>query len=129
MNREQAKELLPIIQAFAAGETIEVRCKSKYNPGEWIETTTPSFDIVSHEYRIKPKPKYRPFANLEECWQEMQKHNPFGWIKYKTDNVYSFIVKVDKDYVYLAVNEYWSFETLLKKYTFADDTPFGIKEE
>lgn len=129
MNREQAKELLPIIQAFAAGETIEVRRKSKYNPGEWIETTTPSFDIVSHEYRIKPKPKYRPFANLEECWQEMQKHNPFGWIKYKTDNVYSFIVKVDKDYVYLAVNEYWSFETLFKKYTFADDTPFGIKEE
>lgn len=54
MNREQAKELLPIIQAFAEGKTIEIRSNSKYNPGEWIETATPTFDIKSHEYRIKP---------------------------------------------------------------------------
>lgn len=126
MDREHAKELLPIIQAFAEGKAIQ----SRYINGSniWLNDNNLSFgDGV--EYRIKPEPKYRPFANVEECWQEMQKHNPFAWIKYKTDNVYSFIVKVDKDYVYLAVNEYWSFETLLKKYTFADDTPFGIKEE
>lgn len=126
MDREHAKELLPIIQAFAEGKAIQSRYINGSNT--WLNDNNLSFgDGV--EYRIKPEPKYRPFANVEECWQEMQKHNPFGWIKYKTDNVYSFIVKVDKDYVYLAVNEYWSFETLLKKYTFADDTPFGIKEE
>ena len=125
MNREHAKELLPIIRAFAEGKSIEF--KDSY--GKWIKSDLLAFDLPLKNYRIKPKPKYRPFVNVEECWQEMQKHNPFGWIKYKTDNVYSFIVKVDKDYVYLAVNEYWSFDTLLKKYTFADGTPFGIKEE
>lgn len=129
MNREQAKELLPIIQAFAEGKTIEIRRNSKYNPGEWIETATPTFDIKSHEYRIKPEPKYRSFANAEECWQEMKKHEPFGWVKYKTDDVYSFICKVEEDRCYFAVNVYWAFDTILEKYTFADGTPFGIKEE
>ena len=129
MDRKQAKELLPIIQAFAEGKTIEIRSNSKYNPGEWIETATPTFDIKSHEYRIKPEPKYRSFANAEECWQEMQKHQPFGWVKYKTDDVYSFICKVEEDRCYFAVNVYWAFDTILEKYTFADGTPFGIKEE
>lgn len=126
MNRKETAERIEIMQAFVDGKQIEF----KDSMGRWCEAKNPLWNWDSErKYRIKPKPKYRPFANLEECWQEMQKHNPFGWIKYKTDNVYSFIVKVDKDYVYLAVNEYWSFETLFKKYTFADDTPFGIKEE
>lgn len=129
MDRKQAKELLPIIQAFAEGKTIEIRRNSKYNPGEWIETATPTFDIKSHEYRIKPEPKYRSFANAEECWQEMKKHEPFGWVKYKTDDVYSFICKIEEDRCYFAVNVYWAFDTILEKYTFADGTPFGIKEE
>lgn len=126
MNRKETAERIKIMQAFVDGKQIEFKdCM-----GRWCKAENPLWNWDSGgKYRIKPKPKYRPFVNVEECWQEMQKHNPFGWIKYKTDNVYSFIVKVDKDYVYLAVNEYWSFETLLKKYTFADDTPFGIKEE
>lgn len=126
MNRKETAERIEIMQAFVDGKQIEF----KDSMGRWCEAKNPLWNWDSErKYRIKSKPKYRPFANVEECWQEMQKHNPFGWIKYKTDNVYSFIVKVDKDYVYLAVNVYWSFETLLKKYTFADDTPFGIKEE
>lgn len=60
MNRQEAKELLPIIQAFAEGKTIEFRTNSI---SKWIETTTPKFDLL-HEYRIKPEPKYRPFAML-----------------------------------------------------------------
>lgn len=118
MNRSQAKELLPIIQAFADGKAIEVRSNSKYNPGEWLETTTPTFDIKFHEYRIKPEPKYRPFANTEECWQEMQKHQPFGWVK--TDEGYEQIWHVNKGD---------DFNGTLETSTFADGTPFGIKEE
>lgn len=118
MNRQQAKDILPILQAFAEGKTIEVRSNSKYNPGEWIETTNPSFDIKSHEYRIKPEPKYRPFSNAEECWQEMQKHRPFGWVK--TDEGYEQIWHVNKGD---------DFNATLKTCTFADGTPFGIKEE
>lgn len=76
MNREQAKKLLPIIQAFAEGKTLEFRNKSFK---EWTEIDNPSFDPTITNYRIKPEP-YRPFENKEECWQEMQKHQPFGWV-------------------------------------------------
>lgn len=123
MNREQAKELLPIIQAFAEGKTIEY-----YSDGNWSEDKDFIFIGKAQNYRIKPEPKYRPFKNVEECWQEMQKHQPFGWLKHKTGNVYSFISKIDKNCCYFAMNVYWGFDTLFKTKTFIDGTPFGIKE-
>lgn len=125
MNRIQAKELLPIIQAFAEGKTILVQ-----DDIDWCYLGNESdFNLNPQRYRIKPEPKYRPFANAEECWQEMQKHQPFGWLKNKTDNVYSFISKIDKDCCYFAVNVHRGFDTLFKTKTFIDGAPFGIKEE
>lgn len=129
MNREQAKKLLPIIQAFAEGKTIQVKASDGLWYGREGENCEFNFNADPQMYRIKSKPKYRPFANAEECWQEMQKHQPFGWLKHKTDNVYSFISKIDKDCCYFAVNVYWGFDTLFKTKTFIDGTPFGIKEE
>lgn len=125
MNRQQAKDLLPIIQAFAEGKVVEM----KTSKGNWEVQEEMSFVLAPQKYRIKPSPKYRPFANAEECWQEMQKHQPFGWLKHKTDNVYSFISKIDKDCCYFAVNVYWGFDTLFKTKTFIDGAPFGIKVE
>ena len=125
MNREQAKKLLPIIQAFAEGKTILVQ-----EDMDWRYLGDDAgFNLNPLRYRIKPEPKYRPFNNAEECWQEMQKHESFGWVKHKTDNVYSFICKVEKDRCYFAVNVYWAFDTIFEKYAFADGTPFGIKED
>ena len=89
MNRQQAKELLPIIQAFAEGKTIQ----SKYINGSntWWDDNNLSFgDGV--EYRIKPEPKYRPFKDAEECWQEMLKHQPFGWVRAKNEENDYFII-------------------------------------
>ena len=125
MNRQQAKDLLPIIQAFAEGKTIMVQ-----EDIDWCYLGNESdFNLNPQRYRIKQEPKYRPFKDAEECWQEMQKHQPFGWLKHKTDNVYSFISKIDKDCCYFAVNVYWGFDTLFKTKTFIDGAPFGIKEE
>lgn len=123
MNRQQAKDLLPIIQAFAEGNTIEFRIKDGEEPNglrgwEWEEVDIPTFDTRRYEYRIKPEPKYRPFANAEECWQEMLKHQPFGWVK--TDEGYEQVWHVNKGD---------DFNATLKTCTFADGTPFGIKEE
>lgn len=115
MNREQAKELLPIIQAFVEGKTIEFR---ERGCTLWTESVSPIFNFAIFEYRIKPSLKYRPFANAEECWQEMQKHQPFGWVK--TNEGYEQIWHVNKG------ND---FNATLKTCTFADGTPFGIKEE
>jgi len=82
-------------------------------------------------YRIKPEVKCRSFKNAEECWQEMSKHQPFGWIKCKKG--YFNIVYVDDDYAYLADPDGSSILLASKNSyqdnTFADGTPFGIKEE
>ena len=121
MNRQQARDFLPIIQAFAEGKIIQVRTNSI---SKWIETTTPAFDLL-HEYRIKPEPKYRPFVDKEECWQEMLKHQPFGWIKYK-EVTKSLITEVSS--IGIKADKIYYFQEAEKVFTFADGTPFGIKE-
>lgn len=129
MNRQEAKELLPIIQAFAEGKTIQSRFINGSNT--WWDDNNLSFgDGV--EYRIKPEPKYRPFKDAEECWAEMQKHQPFGWLYNKPNNQYYYITTLDNygivttpfDEVYY--EKYTDF--IKRKTTFADGTPFGIKE-
>ena len=116
MNRKEAAELFPIIQAYAEGKAIESRC-IKGDASLWYDDEDPSFDN-DFEYRIKPEPKFRPFKNAEECWQEMQKHQPFGWIK--TDSGYEPIWHV---------NECDDFNATFEYSTFADCTPFGVKVE
>ena len=73
MNRQQAKELLPIIQAFAEGKTIQV--KGPYN--RWYDYESKNcnlkFDSNPQNYRIKTEPKYRSFNDVKECWKKMQK--------------------------------------------------------
>ena len=122
MTREEAKELIPIIQAFADGKTIEF-----FKQGEWIELNNPDFMWSADKYRIKPEPKYRPFKNREECWQEMLKHQPFGWIKENNSNRYRLITEVNG--LSIKVKEGCLFTDDIKYYTFADGTPFGIKIE
>ena len=129
MNREQAKELLPIIQAFAEGKTIQVQ-----EDIDWCYLGNDAdFNLNPSRYRIKPSPKYRPFANAEECWHEMQKHQPFGWIKDKGDGYNVMITKVNDDEktdnMSINGNGSWDFQAIMHFYTFADGTPFGIKEE
>lgn len=127
MNREQAKELLPIIQAFAEGKTILVQ-----DGIDWCYLSNESdFNLNPQRYRIKPEPKYRPFKDAEECWQEMQKHQPFGWIKDKEDGTYVMVTKVSdgRDDMAINGNYNWRLDGILEYFTFADGKPFGIKEE
>ena len=126
MTREEVKEMLPVLQAFAEGKTIESRCIKRDN-SLWYDDEDPSFDN-DFEYRIKPEPKYRPFKDAEECWVEMQKHQPFGWLKSKKDGYYSFITMLNYRF---RLNGYdgWRFDDVINKFTFADGTPFGVKVE
>ena len=127
MTREEAKQLLPIIQAFAEGKAIESRC-IKGDKSLWYDDEDPSFDD-DLEYRIKPEPTYRPFKNAEECWQEMQKHQLFGWVK--IEDLYRNIANVTSCSITFADNEARdvNYEQAFKNYTFTDGTPFGVKEE
>ena len=126
MNRKEAKELMPIIQAFAEGKAIESRC-IKGDKSLWYDDEDPSFDD-DLEYRIKPEPTYRPFKDAEECWQEMQKHQPFGWVKSTLFKDFALVKRVT--ILYVEINrEIIDYKDALDKFTFADDTNFGVKEE
>ena len=129
MTREEVKEMLPVLQAFAEGKTIESRC-IKGDKSLWYDDEDPIFDN-DLEHRIKPATNYRPFKNAEECWSEMQKHQPFGWIK--CEEGYFNIVYVTDEYVGLADPDGSSISLASKNSyqdnTFADGTPFAMKVE
>ena len=80
MTQKEMKKLLPIIQAWVDGKTIQV-----WTNDTWVDEEYPSFFEELSQFRIKPEPKYRPFESLEECWQEMLKHQPFGWLMEKVN--------------------------------------------
>lgn len=135
MTREEAKELLPIIQAFAEGKDIQMR---NITDDGWddIDDDRMSFCAKAVAYRIKPEPKYRPFRTQEECWEEMHKHPDFGWVK-KINGGYKQIMAIhmdifDKhcaDFVGQTGTACFEFEYIYKNYTFTDGTPFGITSE
>ena len=126
MTREEAKELLPIIQAFAEGKEIQYR--NSFN--EWIDIKKNeglSFIKTPLDYRIKPESKYRPFKTQEECWNEMHKHPDFGWV---TDGYYKSTISVKSDSIVVTISSLeYDFGKAYIHFTFADGTPFGIKEE
>ena len=128
MNRKEATELLPIIKAFGEGKIIEQKCAES-----WVEVNEDcDFHFPANTYRIKPESNYRPFKGAEECWQEMQKHHPFGWIKPKDDfiiNKFMFIDTLRNAGVTVRTDVRFNYYELVKQYTFVDGTPFGILEE
>lgn len=129
MNQKEAVEFLPIVQALADGKPIEVLDRGD----TWSVSKDLFFNLPVKCYRIKPEPKFRPFANAEECWVEMQKHQPFGWVKQINDNepeVFIHCEAITKvDGVLTSVDEVpFPYDNMYNTYKFADGTPFGIKE-
>ena len=137
MDRNQAKEFYPFLQAFADGKAIECRTKPSAVkgtsvPNDWTEINEIGYwdDI---EYRVKQEPKYRPFKDAKECWAEMLKHQPFGWVKSQIGEVNSLIILIDNEGLVIGDrnNGVIGFVTAtdLFKIKFADGTPFGVKVE
>ena len=130
MTREEARKAAEVMLAYANGEEVETLCSN----GKYVFTKTPSFTWGMAEYRVKPKLTFRPFKTQEECWQEMIKHQPFGWVFSKNKEAITFVYYISINYI--RVNDGytlngWTFdyEEMFDKYTFADGTPFGIKED
>lgn len=135
MDRKETAERIKIMQAFVDGKQIEFKdCM-----GRWCEVKNPLWNWDNErDYRIKSEPKYRPFKDADECWQEMLKHQPFGWAK-KTCGNCNFLHIMELYSTGIVINNvdnFGCFKNLIKTYnaafvetTFADGTPFGIKEK
>ena len=126
----EIKRLLPIFQAMADGRVIQFAA----NGNDWIDIDSEEEGLLldtlinnPQYYRIKPEPKYHPFKDTKECWQEMQKHQPFGWVKSTLFKDFALVKRVTT--LYVEINrDIIDYKDALEKFTFADGTPFGIKE-
>ena len=137
MTIEETKERIAVMQAYVDGKQIQGMCSD----GKWVYVPEPSWSI-NENFRIKPEPKYRPFKDAEECWQEMLKHQPFGWVKEKGDKLsYELLACVsENDEAPISFAVYGSvgmgiivrpsikFNEMFNAFTFADSAPFGVKE-
>ena len=137
MTIEETKERIAVMQAYVDGKQIQGKCSD----GKWADVPEPSWSINGN-FRVKPEPKYRPFKNADECWQEMLKHEPFGWVKEKTKSSYENLACITKSSEYpisfagygsedmggMVVRPAHSFDRMFKFFTFADGTPLGVKE-
>ena len=128
--KKDINKLMSILQALERGRTIQFAVTDK----EWIDIDSDEDGLSletlinnSQAYRIKPEIKYYPISSAKECRQQMQKHQPFAWVKEKHSDRYSLITEVNG--LSIKVKEGCLFTDSVKYYTFADGTPFGVKEE
>lgn len=130
MTREEATELLPIIQAFSEGRVIEFSSITDVSKA-WREVTDFPIEMIKNfKFRIKPESKYRPFVNAEECWAEMLKHEPFGWVKDKETHKFLVCKALGNILFFIGIGDKpYNYNEVLRDYTFADGTPFGVKLE
>ena len=128
MKGKDTEYCIKVMQAYVEGKQIQYD-----DDGIWIDIDDPDWDWHNCDYRIKPKTKCRPFRDVEECWQEMLNHRPFGWIKSNEDGHYAMVTTVDnvegEKYIAISGNNLWSFDDTMNNYTFADGEPFGINED
>ena len=133
MTVQEIREAAKVMEAYANGKKIQYL----NDDNEWIDAPNPLFDWDNCVYRIKPEDTYRPFETKEACWNEMLQHQPFGWVKSKKSERLFSIGSVFWDnnfndvFLTFACNEMLSYcsKSMIKDFTFADGTPFGIKEE
>lgn len=124
MTQEEVRKAAEILSTPVNREDSQI-C-SKYC-GAWIDLLYPVSNWELNKYRIKSEPKYRPFKDADECWEEMKKHELFGWLKsksgdYKVINSVNFASINSNDY-------YYTYKQAFDDFTFIDGTPFGIKED
>lgn len=133
--KREIQRLFPILEAIKEGKTIQWRDTGIWrdidgdNEGFCLDTMTRRTDL----YRIKPESKYRPFRNADECWNEMKKHQPFGWVESsKTGAKYEIqcLKRGGGGKIYSYDDIFFSnFEEFFEDYKFDDGTPFGILED
>ena len=128
-------KVMPILQALAEGKIIQFAATYK----EWVDLDGDKDGLLLEtlinnpkSYRVKPEPKFRPFKDAEECWQEMLKHQPFGVVKdkyfanYQTHRAFTCLVT---NGCHFRGYEDETFESCFKNLLFADGLPFGVKDE
>lgn len=125
MNRQRAKELLPVIQAFAEGKTIQQSACGK--PSLWLDIPSEHADVAFSRapecYRIKPEPKLRPH-NADELKALVGKillYQPTGAVHLVTGFT-------DVGQRVRVASDWYTKECLFKEWQHLDGSPCGVLE-
>ena len=137
MDKNNAKDYMPFVQALAEGKTIQVwsECASSWNDMKY----NINFDSDPENYRIKPdEPKYRPFIDTKELIDYWQLHyNPGAANRPQYSKPIIWIHQGHVDYMITGFDKYnvclddiWiELKELFERgYTFLDGKPLGVKE-
>lgn len=126
MTTEEAKRRAELYSALAEGKTIQILNME----GNWVDVEVKKLNYIPEtlKFRIKPAPKYRPFKTHGECWNEMLKHQPFGWVK-EISSEMLYLINGISNMSIIIMEDINSFKEAMNIYEFKDGTPFGIKEE
>ena len=127
MTREEAKRRAELYSALAKGKSVQVQGID----GSWVDVDIDKLNyfIETPIFRIKPEPKYRPFKNQEECWNEMLKHQPLGWLRSKRIKDIYQLITIRNHEIRIFADLPLRFSRAYREYEFLDGSPFGIKEE
>ena len=127
MKREEAKRRAELYSALAKGKSVQVQGID----GSWVDVDIDKLNyfIETPIFRIKPEPKYRPFKSQEECWNEMLKHQPLGWLRSKRIKDIYQLITIRNNEIRIFADLPLRFSRAYREYEFLDGSPFGIKEE
>lgn len=112
--------MIAVLQAAKEGKTIQRR--EKCSNDEW-EDAKPFWNFVSLDYRVKPEPKLRPYANADEFLAAMKEHGPY----LKEAGDYCLPIHFHDEGVW-DVDEFFEYGQLMDEAVWQDGSPCGIEE-
>lgn len=127
MTREEAKNKIEILNAYAEGKVLQIAHKGQ---GDWEDTHGElAFVFDRYDYRVKPESKLRPYANAKEFLEAAKEHGP-----YFTGNTHEYVFPAtvyDNQAMVLNGREvhFIEFGVMLDIYTWQDGTPCGVIED
>lgn len=121
MNK--TKYFCDIMNAYLKGKIIQYQDEN----GEWVDFNGEDWDFCKN-YRIKKEIK--PFESAHECFEEIQKHPPIGWLISKISGNYVHINHISTILRFVSISycntiKTYSMEECLESFEFIDGTPFG----
>lgn len=128
------KEMIEVMQAYERGEQIECRdCRDLGTESWYLVSNDPDWNMSDFEYRVKPKPTYRPYKNAGEFLKAQWEHGMY--LRDKVSRELVIPLGVNDYRVILPDNgqeltaKYFLYVNLLDRFVWQDGTPCGVKEE
>ena len=132
MTKEEAKHLSDVLKAYSEDKAIEIKVNNK-----WVLYDLANKYQMGTPLRIKPEPKYRPYANTKEFLKAQKEHGLYVQLKdsdvYYLPTIVSLGILFNNQFPYelevMLGKEVTKAIELLEKFQWQDGHPTGILEE